>query len=264
MIKLIASDLDGTLLLNGAQSLLPKQIQVAQALLDRGFYFAAASGRQQKSLEMLFGDLAGRMLFISENGAQVSYQGRILAKNPMERELAMGIIEDVYNRPGCEVLISGEVVSYIRPKTQEYFHRMTQVVKYQCQVIEDFEEIQEDILKVAVYDMSGVVHSEEYFLGQWGEKAQVTVSGEYYMDFTQTGVNKGRAMKEIQEKLGLRPQECMAFGDNHNDIQMLDAVGEAYVMASADREVQKHGKYIVDNVEDTLERLFLQAERKAR
>lgn len=260
MIKLIASDLDGTLLLKGAQSLLPKQREVAGALLDRGFYFAAASGRQQKSLEMLFGDLSRRMIFISENGALVSYQGRTLAKNPMERGLAMDIIEDVYGRPGCEVLISGETVSYIRPKTKEYFHRMTKVVKYRCQVIEDFGEIQEDILKVAVYDMSGVVHSEKYFLERWGEKAQVTVSGEFYMDFTQPGVNKGKAMIKLQEKLGLHPWECMAFGDNHNDIQMLDAVGEAYVMASADREVKKHGKYIVDNVEDTLEKLFLEKE----
>lgn len=253
MIKLIASDLDGTLLLNKAQSLTDRQIDIIDRVLDKGIIFAAASGRQCRSLEMLFGKLSERMLLIAENGALVKYKGAIIAKNVMDKCLALDIINDAYNRKNCEVLISGQTKAYIRPKTQEYLDRMTKVVKYDCEIIDDFSAIDEDILKVAVCDLSGAQNSAEYFHKKYDAVAKVTVSGALYIDFTELAVNKGTAMAQIQESLMITPEECMAFGDNFNDVELLDSVSESYVMDSADNEVKKHGKYVVNNVEDTLE-----------
>lgn len=253
MIKLIASDLDGTLLLNKAQSLTDRQIEIIDRVLDRGIIFAAASGRQCRSLEMLFGKLSDRMLLIAENGALVKYKGEILAKNVMDKKLALDIINDAYNRNNCEVLISGQTKAYIRPKTQEYLDRMTKVVKYDCQLIKDFDEIDEDILKVAVCDLSGANNSAEYFHQKYDAVAKVTVSGALYIDFTDLSVNKGTAMAQIQESLGIKPEECMAFGDNFNDVELLDSVSESYAMDTAADGVKAHAKYIVNNVEDALE-----------
>lgn len=257
MIKLIASDLDGTLLLNRAQSLTDRQIEIIDKVLDKGIIFAAASGRQCRSLEMLFGKLADRMLLIAENGALVKYGGKLIAENVMDRELAMAIIEDAYNRQNCEVLISGQTKAYIRPKTQEYLDRMTKVVKYDCEIIDDFAAIDEDILKVAVCDLSGAENSAEYFHSKWDDRAKVTVSGALYVDFTALSVNKGTAMAQIQKSLGIKPEECMAFGDNFNDVELLDSVCESYVMDTTVAEVKAHAKYIVSNVEDTLENIIL-------
>ncbi|MGN0480918.1 MAG: HAD family hydrolase [Lachnospiraceae bacterium] len=257
MIKLIASDLDGTLLLNSAQSLTQRQIDIIGKILDKGIIFAAASGRQCRSLEMLFGSLADRMVLIAENGALVKYQGKILDKSVMDKKVAMDIINDVYNRPGCEVLISGQTKSYIRPKSEDYYNRMTKVVKYDCEIVDDFRQITEDIIKVAVCDYNGSANSKDYFHSKWDVKAKVTVSGPLYIDFTHLSVNKGNAMGRIQQRLGIAPDECMAFGDNFNDIELLDSVVESYVMDSAADQVKNHGKYIVNNVEDTLENIFL-------
>lgn len=257
MIKLIASDLDGTLLLNRAQSLTERQISIIDKILDRGVIFAAASGRQCRSLEMLFGNLSDRMLMIAENGALVKYHGEIIAKNAMDKALALEIINDAYSRENCEVLISGQTKAYIRPKTEEYLNRMTKVVKYDCEIIDDFGTIDEDILKVAVCDLSGACNSSDYFHQKWDSRAKVTVSGALYIDFTAMSVNKGTAMTQIQEKLGIVADECMAFGDNFNDVELLDSVSESYVMDTADNDVKAHGKYIVNNVEDTLENIFL-------
>ncbi len=257
MIKLAASDLDGTLLLNKAQSLTERQINIIGRILDKGVIFAAASGRQCKSLEMLFGGLTDRMVLIAENGALVKYRGEVLSKNPMDKALAMDIIKDIYVQPDCEVLISGVNKAYIRPKSEVYLNRMTKVVKYDCQVIDDFDEIEGDILKVAVCNLTGIANSQKHFEDRWADKAKVTVSDSIYMDFTAPLVNKGVAMAQIQEKLGILPEECMAFGDNFNDIELLDNVGESYVMATAKPGVMAHGKYIISNVEDTLEKFFL-------
>ena len=51
------------------------------------------------------------------------------------------------------------------------------------------------------------------------------------------GVNKGAALTALLETLQLRPAECLAFGDNLNDTEMLNLVGEAQVMANAHPEL---------------------------
>ena len=79
MIKLVASDLDGTLLLNGAQSVEDSMFETIGRLLDRGILFAPASGRQMTSLKRLFAPVAEELVYISENGALVSYKGKTIA-----------------------------------------------------------------------------------------------------------------------------------------------------------------------------------------
>lgn len=257
MIKLIASDLDGTILLNGAQSVDKSMLEAIDELVGRGYIFAPASGRQLVSLKRLFEPVSDRLLFISENGALVKYKGETLVKNSMDRQIAMGIIEDVISVPNCEVLVSGEHTAYIKPKSVEYLYRMTKVVNYATTVVEDFNDIKEDILKVAVCDMSGIENSKEHFFEKWNGIAAPTVSGSLYMDFMDLSVSKGNALKQIQEKLGISPEECMAFGDNFNDIEMLDAVAHSYAMSGAVPEVKKHGRYTTDNVEEVLRRELL-------
>lgn len=256
MIKLVASDLDGTLLLNGAQSVDESMFETIQKLSDRGILFAPASGRQMTSLKRLFAPVAEELVYISENGALVSYKGKTIAKTPMKRELALDIIEDVLAQEYCEVLVSGEKTAYIKPKTKEYHDRMTKVVNYHTTLVSDFSEIQEDILKVAVCDLSGIEHSKEHFFKRWGNEAAAVVSGSLYLDFMDLKVSKGNAMKQIQQSMNILPEECMAFGDNYNDIPMLDSVGHAYVMEKAVDDIKKHGQFITANVEYALKDVF--------
>ena len=143
-------------------------------------------------------------------------------------------------------------MAYIKPKTEEYYNRMTKVVKYKTQMVDDFKDIKEDILKIAVCDLSGIDNSRDHFQGKWGNMASAVVSGKLYLDFLASEVSKGHAMKQIQECMGIEACECMAFGDNYNDIEMLDNVTHSYVMENSSDDIKKHGKYICSKVEDTL------------
>ena len=69
MIKLVASDLDGTLLLNGAQQLPEEIFPLIRELKKLGILFVAASGRQYPNMRRLFDSVADEMAFICENGA---------------------------------------------------------------------------------------------------------------------------------------------------------------------------------------------------
>lgn len=256
MVKFIACDLDGTLLLNGAQSVDKSAIQYIDRLVESGVIFAPASGRQITSLKRLFEPISNKLAYIAENGALVEYRGETIGKTPMDRKLALEIIEDVIAQPNCEVLVSGEHTAYIKPKSEEYHYRMTKVVNYHTTLVDKFTDIDEDILKIAVCDMSGIKNSKDHFINKWSDRASVLVSGELYLDFMDSAVNKGRGIEQIQKYFGLKPEECMAFGDNYNDIAMLDKVYYSYVMEKAASDVKKHGRFITGWVEGTLREQF--------
>lgn len=256
MVKFIACDLDGTLLLNGAQSVDESAIQYIDRLVESGVIFAPASGRQITSLKRLFEPISNKLAYIAENGALVEYRGETIGKTPMDRKLALEIIEDVIAQPNCEVLVSGEHTAYIKPKSEEYHYRMTKVVNYHTTLVDKFTDIDEDILKIAVCDMSGIKNSKDHFINKWSDRASVLVSGELYLDFMDSAVNKGRGIEQIQKYFGLKLEECMAFGDNYNDIAMLDKVYYSYVMEKAASDVKKHGRFITGWVEGTLREQF--------
>ena len=68
-IRLIASDIDGTLLQNGRTEITPQLFSQVRALKERGIIFCAASGRQHGSLRKLFQPVETEIYYICENGA---------------------------------------------------------------------------------------------------------------------------------------------------------------------------------------------------
>ena len=93
-------------------------------------------------------------------------------------------------------------------------------------------------------------------MNKWSDKVQAVISGKQWLDFTAFGVNKGNAIKAIQEKLGIDKTECIAFGDNYNDIEMFEAVGRSFGMSSAVEDIQRRCTDITDCVETELDRIL--------
>lgn len=256
MIKFIASDLDGTILQKGAMEIDRETISVLNEVTEQNVLFAPASGRQITSLRRLFKDVKQDLVYICENGALVKYKDETLMKCAMERELGIAIMKDIYSVPNCEILLSGEETSYLMPKNEAYVHRIRDVVKNNVTIIRDFSEVKEDFIKISACDLSGIVHSGEYFLKKWAGKTQAAVSGELYLDFNAVGVNKGRAIRAVQEKFGIGRDETAVFGDNYNDIEMFHEAKHSFVMDTAAEDVKKHAKKQITSVAKTIRTLY--------
>lgn len=251
-IRLIASDLDGTLLLNGAQKTTDELFSLVEELDKLGIIFAAASGRQYPNLRRLFGPVSDKLLYICENGSVVIYKGELIKKTPMDKNLGREIIKCIEDVPQCEVLVSGERVSYLNPKSEAYLVRMRDIVKNDIVLVDNLYDICEDYVKISVYDPTGIDNTKEHFLGAFAGRAQANVSGVNWLDYTGIGVNKGSAIKSVCEALNISQDQCIAFGDNYNDIEMFDTVGYPVVMEKAVADVKSHAKYEAHRVEDSL------------
>lgn len=256
MIKLVASDLDGTLLLHGAQSLNPEIYNLILDLQEKGIHFVAASGRQIASLRNLFKPIADEIFYVAENGAVCGQGKEVIAAFAMDTDLAFHIIREIKEKPGCIAVVSGAETCYMQSGNDELIYHVRHVLNNQTVVVDDFSEIQEPILKITFFDCSGTYAAADYFKEKFQKEIKVVTSGNDWVDFIPFGTNKGSALRIILDKLGIRPEEMIAFGDQENDLEMLALAGRSYAMATAKPEIQETADAITETVEEILKELL--------
>lgn len=253
-IKTVISDFDGTLIRPGMFAPTEKFLQLVEELLEQGIPFVAASGRQYPNLKKILAPVADKIGFIAENGALVVWQGKVIHKCTIQRELALDAIAEMKKWRGTELLVSGEATSYIVPNDMEYVRMLRDDVQNEVTILQDFEQVEEEVLKVSIYFPGGIpVEAEQYFHDRYDEKLLVVESGNGWLDCMPKESGKGNALKVLSEKMGFALEQAVAFGDSENDISMLQEVGVAYAMNFARDYVKSVANATCDSVEEVLE-----------
>ena len=151
-IRLVCSDLDGTLLQYGKKELEGEIFDQIRALHDRGILFCPASGRQYTSLRKLFAPVADCCIFLCENGGVIYKDELCIAKNPMPRALAEEIAEDLWSRVTAgRSHALGQNTAYLMERGGNADR--IKFIGNNYQVIQDPSEIPEDIVKVPYISM---------------------------------------------------------------------------------------------------------------
>ena len=254
MLKLIASDLDGTLLKDGAQKLNPEVFDLIKKLKEHGILFVASSGRQYCNLRRLFAPVRDEIAYIAENGSLCIYQDQILSKGKIEREFGLRIIDAIHNFRQCDCIVSGEKVCYTDSTNQAFIDHMLHVVGNDMEVVDSLKtDIEESFLKISACDFGGTKDCESYLKDLFASDIKIVTSGNCWVDFVAPGANKGTALQCLIDHLGIAPENCMAFGDQYNDVEMLQLAGTSYAMSSAAPGIAYYSTYVTDSVEEVLE-----------
>lgn len=251
MIKLIASDIDGTLVPDGGNELNPELYDVILKLRAKGIQFAAASGRQWLSIESIFEPIKEKVFYLSDNGAYVGLHGRRLYINPIERKTVMDMVQDVRNMEGLDVLICGPDVIYTETDNQEFLDWMVNGYRFHVKQVEDLTKVESEFIKVSVYRKTDVEAHTRTLREKYGDRLKMTLAGDMWLDCMRPGINKGQAVKLLQDSLGIKPEETMAFGDQLNDIEMLKQAYYSFAVGNAREEVKAAARFRTDtNVND--------------
>ena len=246
MIKLIASDIDGTLIKDSTPDLYPEIVSAINALIKQGIIFCAASGRQYESIKNVFREIEEDIVFIAENGAQIKYQGRDISFTPMKREYVVEIIEQLrgYYR-NCDIFVSTKNGSLIESSNKEFIDLLTYGYHNKFTLVKDILKEDAEIIKIAIFQRESIRElGESILIPRWKDKVKVCMSGEEWVDFMDLTVDKGHALSFIQNYFGIEKDETMAFGDNNNDIGMMQTAGESYAVETAREEVKAAAKHI--------------------
>lgn len=244
VLKLVASDMDGTLL-NSQKELPAHLFPVLRQLFDRGVRFAVASGRQYYNLLHLFEPVREQVSFISENGAMVIDRGRSLWVSEIPERLVTAVVEAVRGADGLLPVLSGEKSAYVESDVPSFMENV-RMYYARCQRVDDVLEAarRDRICKIAVFDMENAETHAYPLLRPFGDVLGVALSGTCWVDVMNPGVNKGAAIRVFQKEFGIAPEECMAFGDYLNDYEMLQVCGENYAMANAHPKLKAISRHV--------------------
>lgn len=253
MIKLIASDLDGTILLNDAQSVSPRMFELILELKQKGILFAAASGRQYSNLRKLFEPVKDEISYIAENGSLCIHKGKVLSRGIIDRELGLEILDSIKKYDNCDCFLSCESGGYMDSDNPDFIRHMNEVVKFDIRQVEDLTEIKEPFLKIAVCSFSGTRDMEPYFTNLFHDRIKVVTSGNLWVDFIAPNANKGNALSNLLGHLDIPAKNCIAFGDQYNDVEMLQLAGTSYAMSNAAPGIAYYSTYVTDSVEEVME-----------
>ena len=243
MIRLVAADMDGTLL-NSAGELPGIYPGAIRCLTEHGVLFAVASGRQYYNLLNHFGELREEIVFLCENGARVTYRGEDLFLDAIPFADLTAPTEFIRTQPGVDPVLCGARCALIESddpllveNTAKYYARY--------EIVPDVLEAAKSdrICKLAVFDRRGAERNSYARLQIFQERFTVTLSGECWADLMNPGVNKGLGLEKIQEHFAISTRETMAFGDYLNDCPMMERAFHSYAVANAHPGLKNHCRF---------------------
>lgn len=248
MIRFVASDLDGTLLQKDG-TLPPNTFDIIRRLHDKGILFCAASGRQYANLHRLFSPVADDICFICENGSYVAAQGKTAA-HTIPSSIALPLIRDIL-ASGMELLLSIPESSILlssasRSFTDDIFYRLRNT----CSYVTDYGMYSHKYIKISGFHPDGVADIAPALQEKWSGHLHADIAGKCWLDFTMT--NKSDGIRSLSEILHISTDDMAAFGDQHNDLAMLQCVGHPYLMKNAPDSMKQYSFSECENVLDTI------------
>ena len=260
-IKLIAFDLDGTLL-DDKKAVPLENLRALEVASARGMVLVPATGRIVRGIPEAVKQLPGARYFIVSNGAGVydAKEDRLLYRGDVPLELALRCYEYMDTLPvlyDCYQNDMGYMTRSMYQRCAPYFttepHMMELIRRLRVPVddLKDFlRQRGEPLQKLQMFFKPEDMPLREQVLRRIPElfpELVATTSVSNNIEINSVNAGKGKAMLALAEHLGIRREDTLAFGDGTNDCELLEMAGWGVAMANADPKV----KAVADEICDT-------------
>ena len=237
MIRLIATDLDDTLL-NAQSDINPRVMAALKAAMAAGCGITLSSGRMLEAMVPLAERIGVNAPMLLFNGA-LAYDPRtdealFADRIPFDTALGIATLAEklgyyIQAYPG-KGYFCREVTDYTRAYARSIRVESTPV---HMPVAEWMRQNPCDMQKLLLIDTpEGADRAQAALREAFPRGASFLKSKPMYIEIAPEGVDKGRSLERLAERLGLKRDEVMAFGDGQNDVSMIAAAGTGVSMAN--------------------------------
>ncbi len=252
-IKLIAMDLDGTLL-NSDKLISPGNLQALEKARNKGVAVTIATGRMFLSAEYFGRQIEANAPIVCCNGGMVQSMGerepvfvRLFPQETVRELLTLCHERGWY----AQWYIGNEI--YAEEFRPEYFYAYRTVKDFKIREVgKDFLNYTQKVIQCVVRDKDGripeiVAEIAPRFAGRIDPQQNTGFS----VDLTPPGVDKALGIEALMKHLGLTREEVMVCGDADNDLAMLRFAGTSVVMANGLPQAKELATYLTaSNDED--------------
>lgn len=258
-VRLVAIDMDGTLLSTFGQAVSRRNAQALRAMQEAGVTVAIATGRRAGYTAPLLEKLGLRAdtPLITSNGAVTrTLAGDTIDRSHMESRVARGLCGVL--RPFGALVFTfdrqgpGELVLEDLEQTHERIALWVEANRDAIEVVKPLETAFAGGLDPIQGMVTGSMHRMKLAeaalkASEWSAECEC-IRTEYpgrdlsILDLLPRGVSKGWALERLAGRLGIDRKETMAVGDNWNDVDMLEWAGQGIVMANASDDLLAHAR----------------------
>ena len=258
---IIALDLDGTLL-NSEKILTPENEAALRRAAEEGIEIVPATGRFYRGMPECIRDLPYVHYAITINGAEVTDVRRktALVRAELPTGTAIRVMEELDRLPviyDCYADGGGYMPRALNEKAAEYpptRHNLDMILNLRTPVPE---------LKAYLRETGyGVQKIQAFFLDQDLRKRTMENLAALFPDTADSpsivnnieinsrAAQKGFALRSLAEAIGVDPADTMAFGDDLNDLSMIEAAGTGVAMANGAGEVREKADYVAPSCDE--------------
>lgn len=246
-IKLIATDMDGTLLDQRGQLDLPRLEKILDQLDQRDIRFVIATGNEVHRMRQLLEHLASRVVLVVANGARIFENNELIQAQIWDDATVDEALAHFKGRE-CrdQFVVTGMNGSFVKEGTvfTDLEKFMTpEMIEKLYQRTNFVDKLNSDLFG-GVLKMSMVVGEErsssvlQEINDLFDGRVRAVSSGYGCIDILQAGIHKAWGLEELLKRWDLTSEQIMAFGDSENDVEMLEMAGIAYAMENAADEVK--------------------------
>ena len=258
-VRLVAIDMDGTLLPNDVQKISDRNRRALLAAQNAGVTIAIATGRRMAyTVPLLDGvNLRADTPLITSNGAVIrTLEGTPIDRCHMESCVARGLcallrpfgaLVFTFDRPGRGELVM-EDLEQVRGRIAVWVETNRNAIEVHMPLENALVDGDDPIQGMVTGPVSKMRDAEKALRGSQLITRCDCVRTEYpsrdvsILDLLPRGVNKGWALSQLAKRLGVDRRETMAIGDNWNDVAMFEWAGQAVVMGNAAQELRTVAK----------------------
>ena len=247
-IKVIATDMDGTLLDPKGQLDLPRLEKILDKLDQCDIRFVIATGNEVHRMRQLLGHLTERVVLVVANGARIFENNELIQAQTWDDAMVDKALAHFKGRECQDQFVvtamnggfvkEGTVFTELdKFMTPEMIEKLYQRMNF----VDEFDSS----LFGGVLKMSMVVGEErldsvlQEINDLFDGHVRAVSSGYGCIDILQDGIHKAWGLVELLKRWNLKPEQIMAFGDSENDIEMLELAGISYAMENAEESVKR-------------------------
>jgi Cof subfamily protein (haloacid dehalogenase superfamily) len=269
MIKLIASDMDGTLL-NSKHEISKENIDAIKKAQELGIHFAIATGRMYEDVKPFLEEHDLRSQCIVMNGAEYRDEdGKILRNIDIDKEKAIAIFQiinkykisaQIYTRDGIYTISKKDealIGMAYRLRAFEPGTPFEEAIKLasserhflNLKYVDDIDNLFSNGLNIAkivlFYDNIDILKKIKEELKSLDELA-ISSSFPTNLEINNADAQKGNILSEVIKDMGIESNEVMVIGDSSNDYSMFEKFSVSFAMGNATPEIKEAAKYITD------------------
>ncbi len=263
-IKLIAMDLDGTLL-NSDKLISPRNLSAIQAAKEKGVGVTIATGRMFLSAAYFGRQIGANVPLVCCNGSMVqALEGdRPIFVRHIEETAVQELLMLCHERGWYAQWYIGKQV-YAEKFLPEYFYAYRTVKDFSIQETgTDFLSYTKSVIQCVIRDKDGRIPEVVAEIGpRFANRIEPQQNTGFSVDLTPPGINKAVGIEALMNHLGITKEEVMVCGDADNDLAMLDFAGTSVVPANGQPEARALASYLTasndeDGIAQAIEDLVL-------